>query len=431
MKSTLQILITFIVLFSSIAIANAQNSETKHTFKIAGNNRLPDTSDPAVECLAEYDAKSKDHLIITALRKDGSIISQVSCRFTGKNFRLEKKDEYTFKKELIPDGITRVYGINNTIEGEMRYENGQVVETTTFFENGNKHMLLSTKENLLNGPYKIWFENGNLCFEGNYTSNKKDGQFRQFNDSGTMIGEGVYENGKLVSGKAVVLDQLYKNPDVKARYKDGEPAFSEEIMRRSLEMNEVKLLNDSFNKFINIRLFIEKTGTVSDVGNLSPVADDEKNIIKSVFADFPGFVPAEVEGVPVKSMLDLEVQLSKNGIKYFPHEELDTTRGAVYYLVEEMPMYPGGIDELRKFIANNIRYPVYAQENGIEGKVYVTFVIETDGSVNSFKIERGIHPVLNEEAIRVLKLMPRWEPGKQRGENVRVKYTVPVGFIID
>ncbi len=109
-------------------------------------------------------------------------------------------------------------------------------------------------------------------------------------------------------------------------------------------------------------------------------------------------------------------------------EEEDNTH--VFFIVEDMPEFPGGDLALRKFIANSINYPVIAQENGIEGKVYVTFVVDKDGSVSDAKIVRGVDPSIDKEALRVVSNLPRWKPGKQRGKPVRVSYTVPINFVL-
>lgn len=103
----------------------------------------------------------------------------------------------------------------------------------------------------------------------------------------------------------------------------------------------------------------------------------------------------------------------------------------VFFVVEDMPEYPGGEMALRKYIANNIDYPDIAQENGISGKVYVTFVVSKDGSIANAKIARGVDPSLDREALRVVNSLPKWEPGKQRGENVNVSYTVPINFALE
>lgn len=103
----------------------------------------------------------------------------------------------------------------------------------------------------------------------------------------------------------------------------------------------------------------------------------------------------------------------------------------VFMMVEEMPQFPGGEKALREFITSNIRYPKEAQENGIQGRVYVTFVIDTLGSVVDAKIARGVDPSLDREALRVVRELPKWQPGKQRGELVKVAYTVPISFALE
>lgn len=108
-------------------------------------------------------------------------------------------------------------------------------------------------------------------------------------------------------------------------------------------------------------------------------------------------------------------------------EEEDTQ---VFFIVEDMPEFPGGELALRQYIANAIKYPVIAQENGIQGRVYVTFVVNTDGSVSDARIARGVDPSLDKEALRVINSLPKWKPGKQRGKPVRVSYTVPINFVL-
>ena len=100
----------------------------------------------------------------------------------------------------------------------------------------------------------------------------------------------------------------------------------------------------------------------------------------------------------------------------------------VFDVVEQMPSFPGGDAELMKFLSTHIKYPVVAEENGIQGRVIATFVVERDGSISDVKVIKSVDPSLDKEAIRVLKSMPKWIPGKQNGSAVRVKYTVPVTF---
>ena len=110
-------------------------------------------------------------------------------------------------------------------------------------------------------------------------------------------------------------------------------------------------------------------------------------------------------------------------------EEEEESAQQIFTVVEEMPDFPdGGLQGLLKFLAKNIKYPVIAQENGIQGRVVCAFVVNKDGSIVDIEVLRGVDPSLDKEAVRVLGTMPKWKPGKQRGKPVRVKYTLPVMF---
>ena len=100
----------------------------------------------------------------------------------------------------------------------------------------------------------------------------------------------------------------------------------------------------------------------------------------------------------------------------------------VFDVVEQMPSYPGGMGALMQYLSSNIKYPVIAEENGIQGRVICTFVVERDGSITDVRIAKSVDPSLDKEAMRVVSSMPKWIPGKQNGSAVRVKYTLPVTF---
>ncbi|WP_243348144.1 energy transducer TonB [Parabacteroides sp. FAFU027] len=99
-----------------------------------------------------------------------------------------------------------------------------------------------------------------------------------------------------------------------------------------------------------------------------------------------------------------------------------------FIVVEQMPEFPGGTEELQKYLNNNIRYPVSALENGVQGRVICEFVVNSDGRVTNAKVIRGVDASLDAEALRVINNMPPWKPGKQRGKPVKVRYTLPVNF---
>lgn len=100
----------------------------------------------------------------------------------------------------------------------------------------------------------------------------------------------------------------------------------------------------------------------------------------------------------------------------------------VFFIVENMPEFPGGDLALRQHIAKNVVYPEIAKENGLQGKVFVSFVINQKGEVEQVKIARGVDPALDREAIRVVQNLPKWKPGSQRGKPVKVSYSVPINF---
>lgn len=109
-------------------------------------------------------------------------------------------------------------------------------------------------------------------------------------------------------------------------------------------------------------------------------------------------------------------------------ENSNKENGDVYITAEKMPEFPGGDWELRKFIASNIKYPKEAVEKGISGRVFISFVVNTEGSVENVQIAKGVDPLLDEEAIRVVSALPEWIPGEEKGEKVNVSFTIPINF---
>lgn len=113
-----------------------------------------------------------------------------------------------------------------------------------------------------------------------------------------------------------------------------------------------------------------------------------------------------------------------------PMEEEEKEEDKVFVVVEDQPEFPGGEKARMRYLRNSIEYPQLARESGIEGTVYVTFVVEKDGSITNVKVLRGIGGGCDKEAIRVVKEMPKWEPGKQRGKAVRVQFNMPIRFTL-
>ena len=112
-------------------------------------------------------------------------------------------------------------------------------------------------------------------------------------------------------------------------------------------------------------------------------------------------------------------------------EKVHSGEDETFTVVEIAPVFPGGMEKLFQYLANNIEYPQVAKEKGIEGRVFVNFIVDNDGSIDSVKVLRGIGSGCDEEAVRVVSAMPKWKPGMQRGKPVRVSYNIPIKFALD
>ena len=150
----------------------------------------------------------------------------------------------------------------------------------------------------------------------------------------------------------------------------------------------------------------------------APKAEEVLNIIEN---------DSQVEESTVQASDDTQAAVE---VKYTPVEveEEEVDEQQIFQVVEENPEFPGGMKECMKFLRDNIKYPQISQENGVQGRVIVQFVVNADGSIVDPVVVRGVDPYLDKEALRVIKLMPKWKPGKQRGKAVRVRYTQPVMF---
>lgn len=114
-----------------------------------------------------------------------------------------------------------------------------------------------------------------------------------------------------------------------------------------------------------------------------------------------------------------------------PEPETEVEEEEIFIYVEEMPSFQGGdLDNFRKYVGENTRYPEAAAESGIQGRVQMSFVVERDGSVSNVRVLKGVDPLLDREAVRVISGSPKWTPGKQRGKPARVQYTIPVLFFL-
>lgn len=400
----------------------AQDAKDDRPFKITGKTRMPVAIGLPNEKSVEYAKESSDHLIVSVSNKDNSLINRKCYLFKGKKFDLSKERQYLVEKELILDGIQSNYRENGSIEKELYFQNGFLLKEIGYFPDGNKHYLFSGDEKILNGEYKIWFPNGQLNYSGAYKNNRKDGEFHMFDQKGSMVKQGVYQEGKLVAGEAVVHEIVYDNPEKPAVFNHGEETLDAYMKHKSLEME--RLINIETGKHIDLKFIIDKTGKVANIESFSKLSDEEMRLLNSFFGEMPEYKPATVEDVPVASTLILKLILSNEGLAIRPDSQYFTNQS------KEFPEFPGGQNMLKSYLSTNLRYPIEAAKKKIQGKVFVAYTVTEDGIITNVKVVRGIDMYLDAEAVRVIKNMPKWTPGKIDGKPVRVSLTAPINFIL-
>ena len=178
----------------------------------------------------------------------------------------------------------------------------------------------------------------------------------------------------------------------------------------------------------------EKEVTKYEVADLDMSFEEEVEIQQTQQDVTPPPPPPQVQEVEVLNVVEDEKEVEDKETEIVIAAPVETPveeeeEEVIFMVVEKMPEFPGGQQALFKYLSENVKYPVIAQENGIQGRVICQFVVNKDGSIVDVEVVRsGGDPSLDKEAVRVIKSMPPWNPGKQRGKPVRVKYTVPVSF---
>ncbi len=206
--------------------------------------------------------------------------------------------------------------------------------------------------------------------------------------------------------------RICTNPDTLPKFPGGSGALSEYLQKETKIPPEAK--ENDISGIVAVNFVVEKDGTVSNVMILDSLGYGCNEEALRVISNMPAGKPGYLNGEPVRTLVILNVKFG----------------GDVYTIVEKMPQFPGGMGELMKYLASNIKYPPQAKNNGIQGRIFVNFIVEPDGIVSDVKILKGIGGGCDKEALRVVKNMPRWEPGVQKGKPVRVSYNLPIKFTL-
>ncbi|MFB6341537.1 TonB family protein [Saccharicrinis sp. FJH62] len=231
-------------------------------------------------------------------------------------------------------------------------------------------------------------------------------------------------------GKPVVFQIVEKMP----QFPGGEAAMMK-YLNQNIHYPDVAKKNGIQGR-VYINFIVEEDGSLSNIEvkrGVDPSLDKEAvRVIKAM----PNWKPGVQRGkmVRVSFMLPINFVLndgkSKSEKLTIIEDKPAVDENVVFQIVEQMPEFPGGSDAMMKFISDNLDYPVEAQKNKIQGKVYVNFIVEKDGTVDNIKVVRSVDQLLDKEAVRLIKAMPKWSPGKQRGKNVRVSYMLPINFLL-
>ena len=213
----------------------------------------------------------------------------------------------------------------------------------------------------------------------------------------------------------------------------------EKAMMKYVSEN-IKYPQEARDKDIDGRVFVsfvvEKDGSIGEVKVMRGIGGGCDEEAARVISAMPKWEPGKQKGKPVRVsyMMPITFKLSdgqpKQPIKKSNESKADMKpdKNGVYQLVEEMPQFPRGEAAMMEYVAQNVVYPQEAREKGISGRVFVSFIVEKDGSISNVELKRGIGGGCDEEAVRVISAMPRWKPGKMKGEPVRVNYMMPINF---
>ena len=229
-------------------------------------------------------------------------------------------------------------------------------------------------------------------------------------------------------------DTVYQIVEKMPQYRGGEEAMMKYVADNIKYPQEAKDKNISGRVFVSF--VIEKDGSVNEVKVVRGIGGGCDEEAARVIKGMPKWEPGMQKGKPVRVnyMMPINFKLSdtqpKQPVKKSSVSKADMKpdKNGVYQIVEEMPQYPGGEAAMLEYVAKNVVYPQEARDKEISGRVFVGFIVEKDGSIGEVKLLRGIGGGCDEEAIRVVKGMPKWKPGKQDGKTVRVSYQMPIFF---
>lgn len=214
------------------------------------------------------------------------------------------------------------------------------------------------------------------------------------------------------------LGEVYSSVEIMPSYPGGMDSLIQFLSSNIVYPAEAK--EQGIEGKVIVEFVVGSDGSIQDVMIQKGIGYGCDKEAQRVVESMPLWNPGEKDGKNVRVQFVLPIQFSLDSEK-----PADTT---VFTVVEQMPKFPGGEKAMLSYLSNNITYPAAAKKEGIQGRVFVNFIIEKDGRVSEVKILRGIGGGCDEEALRVVSSMPDWEPGMQSGKAVRVSFNLPINF---
>ncbi len=341
--------------------------------------------------------------------------------------------------------------------GELKYNGYYNLvldgKLTHYYKSGAIRKVQNIVKGIRKGKTKEYYPDGQLLRETKYFNNKKNGNCTSYYRDGKLKRKIIYENNEVDSQKC--YNKSKKKTDCIPMFKA--PKLNGDLNLLNKEINKIDfsfIPSETEKTTCTIILQIDSEGKPS---LNSVLIDKTKTLVKQItkwVSQLSEFTPALYEENPVESNLIISFAVAENrvlfldsvytkteysnsieiyesNLTFYREHPIPSDKSEISYLVvEKMPRFPGGEENLLRFIKKNIRYPKEAQQKNIQGKVYVSVTIDKTGKPTNPKIKTGVNPLLDAEAIRIVRIMPKWIPGETRNKKVSVLYLIPINFVL-
>jgi len=353
------------------------------------------------------------------------------------------------------------YFEDGTLASVYFYEDGKPYGTwKSWYENGQQKSEYQFNAGKRTGQWKAWYVDGTVKTAARYLDDHASGKWYGFQQNGQVDVEGSYgEKGKTdqwrwfhPNGQLAAIKKFHNDSvRMEAYYQeDGTKEMDKKLIEQAPSMIDVKeAVTEHLNSQlepknwkgdqVRVNCIIDKSGQVSKAHIMLGLPNRKENIqLREALLLLPKWSPGRANNRAVEYAVDMTINRKKNKlelgeISYTKIENIFSLEGQfsdVYLTPEEMPHYIGGLQALFQYLGTSTKYPVMAMDGGIQGTVYVSFVVMETGKVDKVKLLRGIGGGCDEESLRVVQNMPDWKPGRDKGKPVRVQMRLPVKFIL-